>query len=128
MAASLDAVNRKRINDGPMPYFTNKEGLTGLEAGLLTDLPTIAVFKYNIDYLLNSVDQAPMGAMGQFMQNLTQKIAAPVHLDQCGRVAFHRNMTVPSKMLLCPRFTYNDYPHEKQPPDGYQGESGLLYF
>ena len=125
MAANMDAMNRKRMNDGPMPYFTNKEGPKGLEAGLLTDLPTFSVFKYNIDVLLDGVDKEPQGAVGQFMQNYTQKIAAPVHLDQCCRVAFHRNMSMPSKMLVCPRFTYNEYP--KKEGEDYQGDNGLLY-
>jgi len=127
MAASMDAVNRKRVNDGPMPFFTNKEGLQGLEAGLLTDMPTFSVFKYNIEFLLNSADTPPDSAIIQFMQNQAQKIAAPRHLDQCGRIAFQRNMTMPSKMLLCPKFTFNDYPKETGEPP-YQGDDGGLVY
>jgi len=124
MAANMDKVNRRRVNEGPMPYFTNREGLKGLEAGLLTDLPTFSVFKYNIDYLLGAADVQPESAMQQFMQNQTQKIAAPMYLDQCCRIAFQRNMTMPSKMLVCPKFTYNEYPKiVNEPwydiPDGY---------
>jgi len=47
MAASLDAATKRRFESGPMPPFTNKEGLAGLDEGLLTGLPTIAVQKEN---------------------------------------------------------------------------------
>eukprot|EP00966_Prymnesium_polylepis_P002290 52919-Prymnesium_polylepis.1 len=100
MAANMDAKLRKRLNDGMWPLFSNVEGLRGLEAGLLTDLPTFSVFKYNVEVLLSSADEEPQGASGQFTQNQTQKLAAPRYLDQCGVLAFRRNMTMPTKMLL----------------------------
>jgi len=125
MAASLDAVNRRRVDEGPMPYFTNKEGLKGLEAGLLTDLPTFSVFKYNTTAILAQQDQLAEVAATQFFQNFVQKIAAPKYLDQCGRMAFLRSMTAPSKMLLCPRFTFREYP-QKTGGD-YQGEDEYHY-
>jgi len=47
MAANLDQASRKRTEMGPMPYFTNAEGLAGLEAGLSSGLPYFSVFKMN---------------------------------------------------------------------------------
>eukprot|EP00405_Crypthecodinium_cohnii_P013849 CAMPEP_0206444674 /NCGR_PEP_ID=MMETSP0324_2-20121206/15049_1 /ASSEMBLY_ACC=CAM_ASM_000836 /TAXON_ID=2866 /ORGANISM="Crypthecodinium cohnii, Strain Seligo" /LENGTH=609 /DNA_ID=CAMNT_0053912735 /DNA_START=145 /DNA_END=1971 /DNA_ORIENTATION=+ len=47
MAANLDQASRKRTEMGPMPYFTNAEGLAGLEAGLSTGLPYFSVYKTN---------------------------------------------------------------------------------
>lgn len=47
MAANLDAANKRRMEMGPMPNFSNKEGLTGLEIGLKSNVPTFSVFKIN---------------------------------------------------------------------------------
>lgn len=47
MAASMDISMRKRVEAGPMPYFSNAEGLAGLEAGLKMGLPYFSVFKMN---------------------------------------------------------------------------------
>ena len=82
MAANLDAANRKRVNEGPMPYFTNREGLKGLEAGLKCNLPTFSVFKYNVDAILAQQEQKPVVAIQQFMQNWIQKIAAPTSANR----------------------------------------------
>lgn len=126
MAASMDDMNKRRINEGPMPFFSNKEGLKGLEAGLLTDLPTFSVFKYNADVILNQQAQQPVEASAQFTQNFVQKLAAPMYLDQCGKVAFLRSMTMPSKMILAPRFTFEEFPLKTGDSD-YQGDDGYAY-
>ncbi|CAE8612922.1 unnamed protein product [Polarella glacialis] len=47
MAANLDEASRKRMIMSPYPYFTNAEGLFGLECGLRTGLPGFAVMKCN---------------------------------------------------------------------------------
>jgi len=47
MAAIMDQALRNRIAQGPQPYFSNAEGLSGLEAGLKTGLPYFSVFKWN---------------------------------------------------------------------------------
>lgn len=47
MAATMTDAMRQRMMSSPMPYFSNKEGLAGLECGLLTGLPYFSVFKFN---------------------------------------------------------------------------------
>jgi len=47
MAATMTDSMRARTMSGPMPYFTNKQGVEGLEAGLRTGLPYFSVFIYN---------------------------------------------------------------------------------
>mmetsp|Transcript_59051 Transcript_59051/g.149849 ORF Transcript_59051/g.149849 Transcript_59051/m.149849 type:complete len:454 (+) Transcript_59051:596-1957(+) len=47
MAATMDDAQRRRVMMGPVPYFTVKQGLEGLEAGLRTGLPGFTVFVVN---------------------------------------------------------------------------------
>lgn len=55
MAASMDQAMRKRVDMGPMPYFSNAEGLSGLEAGLQTGLPYFSVFKMNPEIMFGMI-------------------------------------------------------------------------
>eukprot|EP00747_Dinoflagellata_sp_TGD_P017240 gnl/TRDRNA2_/TRDRNA2_125691_c0_seq1.p1 gnl/TRDRNA2_/TRDRNA2_125691_c0~~gnl/TRDRNA2_/TRDRNA2_125691_c0_seq1.p1 ORF type:complete len:171 (+),score=17.10 gnl/TRDRNA2_/TRDRNA2_125691_c0_seq1:22-534(+) len=47
MAVNMDPVARRRVDAGHLPYFTNKEGFSGLEVGLQTNLPYFSVIKIN---------------------------------------------------------------------------------
>ena len=47
MAANMDATNKRRMAMGPMPAFTNVQGLTGMEIGLKCNVPTFSVFLMN---------------------------------------------------------------------------------
>merc|ERR550525_1068820 len=47
MAANLDDASRRRMANSPMPYFTNAEGLNGLECLLRTKLAYGEVHKCN---------------------------------------------------------------------------------
>eukprot|EP00913_Durusdinium_trenchii_P027738 g26011.t1 len=60
----LDVLTRHRKAKGkptmnsPMPYFSNKEGLYGLECGLATGLAYFSVFKFNPPVMMGSVQYA----------------------------------------------------------------------
>jgi hypothetical protein len=47
MAATMSDSMRARTMAGPCPYFTNVEGLQGMEIGLKTGLPGFSVFKFS---------------------------------------------------------------------------------
>mmetsp|Transcript_72633 Transcript_72633/g.155564 ORF Transcript_72633/g.155564 Transcript_72633/m.155564 type:complete len:640 (-) Transcript_72633:405-2324(-) len=47
MAATMDEAMRRRVMMGPMPYFTVKQGIAGMEAGLRTGMPVFSVFIEN---------------------------------------------------------------------------------
>merc|ERR1719361_130845 len=47
MAANLEDASRRRMANSPMPYFTNAEGLQGLESLLRTNLAYGEVHKCN---------------------------------------------------------------------------------
>jgi len=55
MAANLDDASRRRMANSPMPYFSNAEGLYGLECGLRTNLPYFSVFKVNPPLLFGMI-------------------------------------------------------------------------
>lgn len=58
MATTLGEAMRKRADAGSTPFFTIREALAGLEAGLRTGLPTFSVLKYNSEVLRAQVRQA----------------------------------------------------------------------
>mmetsp|Transcript_110147 Transcript_110147/g.351336 ORF Transcript_110147/g.351336 Transcript_110147/m.351336 type:complete len:614 (+) Transcript_110147:80-1921(+) len=62
MAANLDDASRRRMANSPMPYFTNAEGLYGLECGLRSNLPYFTVYKFNPPLMFGMIqpDDSPM--------------------------------------------------------------------
>jgi hypothetical protein len=52
MAANLDALSKKRMNAGPFPPFTNKQGIEGLEALISTGIAYGSVFILNPEVCL----------------------------------------------------------------------------
>lgn len=55
MASLLDDASKRRFNAGPYPMFSNKEGLSGLDEGLLCGLPTVMVVKINPPAMLGYI-------------------------------------------------------------------------
>jgi hypothetical protein len=55
MASTMDAANKRRMDNGPMPTFSTAEGLAGLEEGLRTGVPTFAVFKVNPEAMVGQM-------------------------------------------------------------------------
>jgi len=51
MASTLDDASKRRMAQSPVPAFSNKEGLAGLESGLRSRLPYFTVCKYTPDQL-----------------------------------------------------------------------------
>ena len=58
MAANLPASVKKRYADGPLPLFSNREALQGLDESLATGLSTLGVWKFNPEALkaMNEMD------------------------------------------------------------------------
>lgn len=47
MAAGLEGLAKKRMDESPMPFFTNAQGLAGMDVGLSTGVPNFCVMRYN---------------------------------------------------------------------------------
>ena len=54
-AANLDDASRRRLANSQMPYFSNAEGLYGLECGLRSNLPYFGVYKLNSVLLVGMI-------------------------------------------------------------------------
>nr|AQS99204.1 type I polyketide synthase ketoyl reductase domain protein [Gambierdiscus polynesiensis] len=76
MAANLDDASRRRMASSPMPYFSNAEGLYGLECGLRSSLPYFAVFKFNPPMMIGMIqpDDLPMH---NYTRNFSCEIVPP---------------------------------------------------
>jgi len=73
MAATMTDAMRLRMTQSPMPYFSNAEGLNGLELGLSTGLPYFSVFKFNPMIMIGMIqgDEHPNQCYGR---NFTAEI------------------------------------------------------
>lgn len=62
MAVNLDDASRRRMANSPMPYFSNAEGLFGLECGIRSQMPHFQVFKANSPLIFAMImgDDAPI--------------------------------------------------------------------
>lgn len=62
MAANLDDANRRRMMNSPTPYFSNAEGLFGLECGLRSNFAHFQVFKIRPDMYFGMIfgDDGPL--------------------------------------------------------------------
>merc|ERR1719221_2550756 len=72
MAANLDETMRRRVMMGPVPYFSVKQGLEGLEGGLRTGLPGFSVFIVNPPVYFGMV-HSDVGATACYGRNFTSE-------------------------------------------------------
>jgi hypothetical protein len=73
MAANLDDASRRRMANSPMPYFSNREGLYGLECLLRTNLAYACVIKINpplMQGMVSGTDNAVQCYTGNFYSNM----------------------------------------------------------
>ena len=47
MASQLEGIAKKRMEESPMPLFTNMQGLHGMDVGISTGLPVFCVLRFN---------------------------------------------------------------------------------
>eukprot|EP00928_Gymnodinium_smaydae_P082326 TRINITY_DN65686_c0_g1_i1.p1 TRINITY_DN65686_c0_g1~~TRINITY_DN65686_c0_g1_i1.p1 ORF type:complete len:639 (+),score=123.60 TRINITY_DN65686_c0_g1_i1:74-1918(+) len=73
MAANLDANSKQRFAQSPVPPFSTKDGLAGMEAGLRTGLPGVTVHKVNPAVMFKFVESC--GTPGEcYFRNFYSKI------------------------------------------------------
>lgn len=76
MAANLDDASRRRMAMSPFPYFSNAEGLSGLEAGLRSGLPGFSVYKINPPIMFGMV-ASDEGAQACYTRNFYSHMVPP---------------------------------------------------
>ncbi|KAK7241971.1 phosphopantetheine binding protein [Aureococcus anophagefferens] len=47
MASNMEGLAKKRMDESPMPFFTNAQGLSGMDTGISTGVPNFCVMRYN---------------------------------------------------------------------------------
>lgn len=57
MAASMDPMAKKRMAESPIPFFTNAQGLQGMDVGLSTGIPVFCVMRYNGQSFFNKLEK-----------------------------------------------------------------------
>mmetsp|Transcript_84126 Transcript_84126/g.214145 ORF Transcript_84126/g.214145 Transcript_84126/m.214145 type:complete len:620 (+) Transcript_84126:52-1911(+) len=76
MAANLDDASRRRMTNSPMPYFSNAEGLYGLECGLRSSLAYFQVFKIKPEMFFGMI-QGDDAAIQCHMRNFYSEAIPP---------------------------------------------------
>jgi len=84
MAASMNESMRARMAGGPYPYFSNAEGLAGLELGLRTGLPLLSVFKFNPGVIMAMITAAGTARDCHF-RNFVSEVFLPPLVDSLDR-------------------------------------------
>lgn len=72
MAANLDEVMRRRVMMGPVPYFSVKQGLQGMEEGLRTGLPGVTVMIINPMVYFGMI-QGDAGTTARYSRNFSSE-------------------------------------------------------
>ncbi|KAJ8602929.1 hypothetical protein CTAYLR_001500 [Chrysophaeum taylorii] len=57
MAANMDPIAKKRMADSPIPFFTNAQGLKGMDLGLSTGIPVFCVMRYNAKAFFDKLEK-----------------------------------------------------------------------
>jgi len=86
MASTMTDSMRARMAASPAPYFSNAEGIRGLEMGLRTGLPVFSVFKWNPSVMAAAVSVGiPGRAKDHYARNFTSEIFPPPLVDSLER-------------------------------------------
>jgi len=80
MAKNMDAASRKRMEQSPMPYFSNLEGIQGLERGISTGNPYFCCAKYNGAIMAYVV--ADKQNSNTYMKNFTKEMFPLPHIKE----------------------------------------------
>lgn len=120
MATTLDENTKRRMAQGPMPYFTNAEGLDGMETVISSGYPQGQVYKINPDVYVGMVNQPQDKHLGQQSVNFYSNVLTPlpcvditpanayfVYQSMVGH-AFNQKEGLVYKAFAKPRAKYDD--------------------
>lgn len=68
MAAGLEGLARKRMEESPMPFFTNQQGLAGMDIGLSTGMSPFCVMRYNASAFFDQSNSEAKNAAAHYMR------------------------------------------------------------
>ena len=74
MAAGLEGLARKRMEESPMPFFTNAQGLAGMDVGLSTGGSPFCVMRYNASAFFDQSNAEAKNASAHYMRKFLSLI------------------------------------------------------
>ena len=80
MAAGLEGLARKRMEESPMPFFTNQQGLAGMDVGLSTGVSPFCVMRYNASAFFDQSNQEAKNASAHYMRKFWGQSIPPKEL------------------------------------------------
>jgi len=96
MATTLDENSKRRMMNSPMPYFSNAEGLDGLETVIRTGAAYGQVYKVNPEMFIGMVNMPQNSHVGQFQANFYRAVAPPLptlNMSPDNSYAIYQSMT-----------------------------------
>ena len=82
MAAGLEGLARKRMEESPMPFFTNQQGLAGMDVGLSTGVSPFCVMRYNASAFFDQSNQEAKNASAHYMRKFWGQSIPPKELTE----------------------------------------------
>ncbi|CAH0378609.1 unnamed protein product [Pelagomonas calceolata] len=82
MAAGLEGLARKRMEESPMPFFTNAQGLAGMDVGLSTGVSPFCVMRYNASAFFDQSNQEAKNASAHYMRKFWGQSIPPKELTE----------------------------------------------
>ena len=82
MAAGLEGLARKRMEESPMPFFTNAQGLAGMDIGLSTGVSPFCVMRYNASAFFDQSNQEAKNASAHYMRKFWGQSIPPKELTE----------------------------------------------
>jgi hypothetical protein len=96
MASNMDAGSKRRMEMGPMPMFTNLQGITGMEIGLKTNIPGFSVYRVNAQAMFG-MTMGDANVNQNYSRNIFSEFVPPppVPLDFDHSYSFYRQVLFP---------------------------------
>ena len=82
MAAGLEGFARKRMEESPMPFFTNAQGLAGMDVGLSTGVSPFCVMRYNASAFFDQSNAEAKNASAHYMRKFWGQSIPPKELTE----------------------------------------------
>ena len=82
MAAGLEGLARKRMEESPMPFFTNQQGLAGMDIGLSTGVSPFCVMRYNAAAFFDQSNAEAKNASAHYMRKFWGQSIPPKELTE----------------------------------------------
>ena len=82
MASNMEGLAKKRMDESPMPFFTNAQGLSGMDTGLSTGISPFCVMRYNSKAFFDQNNAEAKSAVQRYMRKFWCSTIPPKELTE----------------------------------------------